>query len=149
MLTVDPPLFISLCGTPAEAMEPVPTARGSRGTGSAQRATGGCRGGGHKSCLIPGSYPCAANAAYRRWPRPVSSPRRGQDDADAGANRRAFMGRSFEAKSSRVSSISFGVFALLTPLVNLFKSGVGGLRAAKAWTAIGSLHEQKNEEPSL
>jgi hypothetical protein len=39
-------------------------------------------------------------------------------------------------------SISFGVFALLTQLVYLPKSGVGGLRGATAWTAIDSLQEQ-------
>jgi hypothetical protein len=55
------------------------------------------------------------------------------------------MGRSRVAKSSRVSSISFGVFALATSSVNLFRSGVGGLFTAIAREAIGSLQDQKGE----
>src|ERR1051326_6198741 len=103
--------------------------------------------------MIPGSYPCAAFAAYSFHDstgadecRKTSLPSwiEGHSDVCSGIcpAPRTSMGRRCDAKSSRASSISFGVFVLLTQLVYLAKSGVGGLRVvAKAWMAIGSLHE--------
>src|SRR5256885_16321104 len=106
--------------------------------------------------MIPGSYPCAALAAYSFHHstgadecRKTSLPSwiEGQSDVSSGIRPapRTSMGRRCEAKSSRASSVALGVFALVTRLVYLLKSAAGGLRAAKTWTAIGSLHAQKGE----
>src|SRR5262245_33074433 len=96
--------------------------------------------------MMPGSYPRAALVAYsfhhstgvEEW-RKTSLPSWIERQSDVRCGIRptpsTLTGRSFEAKSSRPSSISPGLFARLTCSVNLLRSGVGGLLVGSALKA--------------
>src|SRR5262245_47680827 len=90
--------------------------------------------------MMPGSYPCAALAAYSfhqpagaDWCRNTSLPSSIERQSDVRCGMRptpsTFTGRSLDANSSRASSTASAVLARVTCALNLLSSGVDGVVA--------------------